>query len=137
MRFGCESVRLILRDLGHCHRVQWARSRGINPDSHPKWVDNSCFATIVVPTKYLDNDAKRLFLSERWVFFSKLSAIFVVLITWQTLDTTDQSASRKTFFYDYFLAFNGTTTALQGVVLWDYALLVPRASSILNELDKQ
>ncbi len=63
-RFGWESARLILRDLG-----QWARSRGIKPDSHPKQVDNSGSATTVLTTKYLYNDAKCLFLSERWVLF--------------------------------------------------------------------
>ncbi len=73
-RFGWESVRLILRDLGHCprrrsRRGQWARSRGINSDSHTKRVDNSGSATTVLATKYLFNDAKCLFLSERWVFF--------------------------------------------------------------------
>ncbi len=73
MRFGCELMRVILRDLGHCpiwlrHLWQWPRSRGINPDSHPIRVDNSGSATTVLPTKYLYNDAKRFF-SERWVCF--------------------------------------------------------------------
>ncbi len=68
MRFGWESVRLILRDLGHCprwrsRRGQWARSQGINPDSHTKLVDNSGSATTILATKYLYNDAKCLFLS--------------------------------------------------------------------------
>ncbi len=54
-RFGWESVRLIPRDLGHCPRrrtrwEQWARSRGINPDSHTKRVDNSGSATTVLAT---------------------------------------------------------------------------------------
>ncbi len=73
-RFGCESVRLIPRDLGHCprqwsRRGQWARSRGINPDSHTKRVDNSGSATTVLATKYLYIDAKCLLLSKRWVLF--------------------------------------------------------------------
>ncbi len=71
-----ESVRLIPRDLGHCprrqsRRGQWARSQGINPDSHTNRVDNSGSATTVLATKNLYNDAKSLFLSERWVFFLK------------------------------------------------------------------
>ncbi len=75
-RFGSESVRLIQRDLGDCprrrsHQGQWARSRGINPDTHTKWVDNSSSVTTVLATKYLYNDAKCLFLSERWVLFLK------------------------------------------------------------------
>ncbi len=76
MRFGWESVRLIPRDLGHCLRRRsrrglWAKSWGINPDSHTKPVDNSGSATTVLATKYLYNDAKCLFLSERWVLFLK------------------------------------------------------------------
>ncbi len=54
-RFGWESVRLTPKDLGHCPRRrsrlrQWARSRGISPDSHTKRVDNSGSATTFLAT---------------------------------------------------------------------------------------
>ncbi len=115
-RFGWESVRLIPRDLGHCprrqsHRGQWARSRGINPDSHTKRVDNSGSATTVLATKYLYNDAKCLFLSERWVFFLKC---WPSLLFWSCDTNRPISINKmgllpcqqvvvlaKTFFWDY------------------------------------
>ncbi len=75
-------------------RGQWARSRGINPDSHTKWVDNSGSATTVLVTEYLYNDAKCLFLSERWVFFSSVGH----LCCFDHVTQTDQSASIK---WDY------------------------------------
>ncbi len=62
-RFGWESVRLIIRDLGG--GGIWSRFGGINSDSHPKQVDNSGSATTVLATIYLYNDAQCLFLSER------------------------------------------------------------------------
>ncbi len=115
-RFGWESVRLIPKDLGHCQRRrscrgQWARSWGINPDSHTKRVDNSGSAKNVLATKYLYNDAKCLFLSERWVFFLKCQPS---LLFW-SCDTNRPISIKKmgllscqlvvvpvkTFFWDY------------------------------------
>ncbi len=111
--FGWELVRLILRDLGHCprcqsHRVQWAESRGINPDSDTKRIDNSGSATTVLATKYLYNDAKCLLLSERWVLFLTCRPS---LLFWSR-DTNSIKkmgllpcqlvvVSSKTFFWDY------------------------------------
>ncbi len=115
-RFGWESVRLIPRDLGHCLRQlcrlgQWARSRGINPDSHTKRVDNSCSATTVLATKYLYNEAKCLFLSERWVLFLKCrpSLLFwsrdtnrpISIKKMGLLPCQSVVVPAKTFFWDY------------------------------------
>ncbi len=115
-RFGWESVRLIPRDLGHCPRrrtrwEQWARSRGINPDSHTKRVDNSGSATTVLATEYLFNDAKCLFLSERWVLFPKCrpSLLFWSCYTNRPVNIKKMGllpcqpvvVPAKTFFCDY------------------------------------
>ncbi len=115
-RFGWESVRLIQRDLGHClrwqsRRGQWARSWGINPDSNTKRVDNSCSATTILSTKYLYNDAKCLFLCDRWELFQTCRPS---LLFWSR-DTNRQISIKKmgllpcqpivvlakTFFWDY------------------------------------
>ncbi len=115
-RFGWESVRLIPRDLGHCPRQRsrrglWARSRGINPDSHPKRVDNSGSDTTVLATKYLYIDAKCLFLSERWVLFltCRPSLLFWSHNTNRPISMNKMGllpcqlvvVPAKTFFWDY------------------------------------
>ncbi len=131
-RFGWDSVRLIRRDLGHCprwwsHLGQWARSRGINPDSHTKRVDNSGSATTVLATKYLYNDAKCLFLSERWVLFSKVSAIFVILITWHKQTNQHQENGTTALPAGCSPCKNvllGLLSCQHGVVPWDYVLVL-------------
>ncbi len=102
MRFGCESVRLIPRDLGKCprersHQGQWAKSQAINPNSHPKQVDNSGSVTTVLVTKCLYNDAKCLFLFERWVLFLSCQPS---LLFW-SCDTNRPIIIKKMFFWDH------------------------------------
>ncbi len=116
MRFRWELVKLIPRDLGHCprwrsHRRQSARSQGINRESHPTRVDNSGSTTTVLSTKYLYNDVKCLFLSERWVLFYTVSHLCC-------FDHVTQTWPNRTIKFKEKYSFG--TSALQGVVPWDY-----------------
>ncbi len=143
--FGWELVRLILRDLGHCprcqsHRGQWAGSRGINPDSDTKRIDNSGSAITVLATKYLYNDAKCLLLSERWVLFLTCRPS---LLFWSR-DTNRPISIKKMGLLPCQLVcclcknvLLGLLPCQQDVVPWDYALVLAGHPPILNELENQ
>ncbi len=114
---------------------QWPRSWGIYSDSHPKRVHNSGSATTVLQTKYLYNDAKPLFLSERWVFFKTLIHLIC-------FDHMTQTWSNRPIIIKKNVLLG--LLPCRVVVTWDYTLVVPRlltfpwkASPILNELKKQ
>ncbi len=111
--------------------------------AHTKWVDNSGSVTTVLVTKYLYNDAKCLFLSERWVLFL---TCWPSLLFW-SCDTNRPISTKKMFFWDYCPAQPGcspckkssfgTTAVPAGCSPMGLCHGPGRASPILHELENQ
>ncbi len=122
--FSCKSWPLVLSINCWINNEVWVGVGEIDPEGSGSLPE---MAKTVLATKYLYNDAKCLFLSERWVFFLQLSAIFVVLIMWH--NQTNQHHENGTIALPAGCSpcknlLLGVLPCQQGVVPWDYALVL-------------